>query len=68
MCRGVLSDGRVGGLMAGFGHAASAATADEAAIRAQTASWEKAYNAGDAKAVAAQYADDALLLPPARLQ
>jgi len=52
------------GSLAGFGHAASAATADEAAIRAQTTSWEKAYNAGDAKAVAAQYADDALLLPP----
>ena len=27
-------------------------------------SWEKAYNGGDAKGVAAQYADDALLLPP----
>lgn len=52
------------GSMAGLGHAAWAATADEVAIRAQTASWEKAYNAGDAKAVAAQYADDALLLPP----
>jgi len=52
------------GSMAGFGQEALAATADEAAIRAQTASWEKAYNAGDAKAVAAQYADDALLLPP----
>jgi uncharacterized protein (TIGR02246 family) len=45
-------------------NAASAASADEAAIRAQTASWEKAYNGGDAKAVAAQYAEDALLLPP----
>ena len=33
-------------------------------IRAQTASWEKAYNGGDAKAVAAQYAEDAMLLPP----
>ena len=52
------------GLMAGFAHAASPASADEAAIRAQTASWEKAYNGGDAKAVAAQYAEDALLLPP----
>jgi uncharacterized protein (TIGR02246 family) len=45
-------------------HAASPASADEAAIRAQTASWEKAYNSGDAKAVTAQYAEDALLLPP----
>lgn len=49
---------------AGVAHAASATAADEAAIRAQTASWEKAYNSGDAKGVAAQYADDALLLPP----
>ena len=52
------------GSMAGFAHAASPANADEAAIRAQAASWEKAYNSGDAKAVAAQYAEDALLLPP----
>ena len=52
------------GSMVGFAHAASAASADEAAIRAQSASWEKAYNGGDAKAVAAQYAEDALLLPP----
>ena len=52
------------GSMAGLVHAASPAIADTAAIRAQTTSWEKAYNGGDAKAVAAQYADDALLLPP----
>ena len=45
--------------------AASAAPAsDAAAIRAQSARWAKAYNAGDAAAVAAEYADDALLLPP----
>ena len=50
--------------MAGFAHAASPTSADEAAIRAQSASWEKAYNGGDAKAVAAHYAEDALLLPP----
>jgi uncharacterized protein (TIGR02246 family) len=49
------------GWTAGLAHAASA---DEAAIRAQTLAWEKAYNGGDAKGVAAQYADDALLLPP----
>ncbi len=49
------------GTMAVRAHAASA---DEAAIRAQTTSWEKAYNGGDAKTVAALYADDALLLPP----
>ena len=45
-------------------HAASSTSADEAAIRAQAANWEKAYNGGDAKGVAAQYAEDALLLPP----
>jgi uncharacterized protein (TIGR02246 family) len=47
-----------------FSIAAPASPADEAAIRAQTTAWEKAYNAGDAKGVAAQYADDALLMPP----
>ena len=52
------------GSMAGLARAASPTSADEAAIRAQTASWEKAYNSGDANGVAAQYADDALLLPP----
>lgn len=52
------------GSMVGFAHAASPANADETAIRAQSASWEKAYNGGDVKGVAAQYAEDALLLPP----
>jgi uncharacterized protein (TIGR02246 family) len=52
----------VAGSLAGLAQAA--ATADEAAIRAQTTSWEKAYNGGDAKGVAALYADDARLLPP----
>jgi uncharacterized protein (TIGR02246 family) len=52
------------GSMAGIAHAASPASADEAAIRAQTTSWEKAYNGGYAKGVAALYAEDALLLPP----
>ena len=42
----------------------AAASADETAIRSQTLGWEKAYNSGDAKGVAAQYAEDALLLPP----
>ena len=51
-------------VLAGVADAAKPAGADEAAIRAQTASWEKAYNGGDAKGVAAQYAEDALLLPP----
>lgn len=52
------------GSMTGLAYAASPASADEAAIRAQTTSWGKAYNGGDAKAVAALYAEDALLLPP----
>ena len=54
----------VAGSMLRVAQAASPASADEAAIRAQSASWEKAYNGHDAKAVAAGYADDALLLPP----
>jgi uncharacterized protein (TIGR02246 family) len=52
------------GSIAGLAHAASPASADEVAIRAQTTSWGKAHNGGDAKAVAALYAEDALLLPP----
>src|SRR6266702_2922002 len=52
------------GSLAGFAHAASPASADEAAIRAESTDWVKAYNGGDAKAVAALYAEDALLLPP----
>jgi uncharacterized protein (TIGR02246 family) len=52
------------GSMASFGHAAAATSADESAIHKQTTDWEKAYNGGDAKAVAALYAEDALLLPP----
>jgi uncharacterized protein (TIGR02246 family) len=51
----------VAGSMAGFTQAASP---DEDAIRAQTTSWMKAYNGGDAKALAALYAEDALLMPP----
>ena len=52
------------GFMGGVALAASPASADGAAIHAQSTSWEKAYNGGDAKAVAALYAEDALLLPP----
>src|SRR6266540_3412566 len=52
------------GSMAGVARAAPPASADEAAVRAQSTSWAKAYNGGDAKAVAALYAEDALLLPP----
>ena len=56
-------------LAAGFffafaGGALAAGGADEAAIRAQTTSWIKAFNGGDAKAIAALYAEDAILLPP----
>jgi uncharacterized protein (TIGR02246 family) len=43
---------------------AQAASPDESAIRAQTTAWEKAFAAGDAKALAALYAEDALLMPP----
>jgi uncharacterized protein (TIGR02246 family) len=52
------------GSLTSSAHAASPARADETEIRAQTTSWGKAYNGGDAKAVAALYADDAVLLPP----
>ena len=53
-------------LLAGSAAAASAAEAskDEAAIRAITPAWVKGYNAGDAKAVAGLYAEQAVLLPP----
>jgi uncharacterized protein (TIGR02246 family) len=43
---------------------AVAATPDEDAIRKQSTDWAKAYNGGDAAAVAAQYADDAIFMPP----
>lgn len=42
----------------------AASSKDEEALRAQTKAWEKAYNSGDVKGVAAQYAEDALLAPP----
>jgi uncharacterized protein (TIGR02246 family) len=56
---------------AGAGEAASAdVAADEAAIRAVDSTWFAAHNAGDADAVAALYADDAVVsapgAPPAR--
>ena len=42
-----------------------ATAADDAAtIRANTAAWFKAFNAGDADAVAASYADDAVVMAP----
>jgi len=52
-------------LLSGYTSAASAAqTTDEAAIRAISPIWAKAYNAGDAKAISALYAEQAVLLPP----
>ena len=53
-------------LLAGYTVAASAAeaSAEETAIRAITQAWLKAYNAGDAKAISALYAEQAVLLPP----
>ncbi|MGH8130808.1 MAG: YybH family protein [Steroidobacteraceae bacterium] len=50
--------------LAGCQKAAEDTAADEAAIRAATASWATAYNAGDADTLAAQYAEDAVLQPP----
>ena len=46
-----------------IGLAAHAAD-DAARIRAGTESWVKSFNAGNASAVAALYADDAVLMPP----
>jgi uncharacterized protein (TIGR02246 family) len=43
---------------------ASDTTADAAAVRAIQDSWYKAYNAGDGSAIAALYAEDAVLSPP----
>jgi uncharacterized protein (TIGR02246 family) len=45
-------------------HAKQDTAADEAAIRAGTTAWADAYNAGDGAAMAAFYAEDAVLLPP----
>lgn len=42
----------------------TADSADVAALQAVTQSWVQAYNAGDADAVSALYADDATLMPP----
>jgi uncharacterized protein (TIGR02246 family) len=53
-------------VLAGYAATASAAeaTTDEGAIRAISPVWAKAYNAGDAKAISALYAEQAVLLPP----
>jgi len=38
--------------------------AEEAAIKAVTAAWLNAYNAGDVETIVATYAEDAVLMPP----
>ncbi len=44
--------------------AAPAAGGEEAAVRALTTNFEKAFNSYDAKGVTALYADDAVVMPP----
>jgi uncharacterized protein (TIGR02246 family) len=39
-------------------------SADEAALKAATATWLEAYNAGDVERIVALYAEDAVLMPP----
>ncbi len=39
-------------------------SADEAALKSEVETWMNAFNGGDADAVAAEYAEDALILPP----
>lgn len=50
--------------LAGCEKAAQDTSADEAAIRATSSSWDDAYNAGDADKLAAMYWEDAVLQPP----
>jgi hypothetical protein len=38
--------------------------AEEAALKAITAAWLDAYNAGDVEKIVAMYAEDAVLMPP----
>ena len=38
--------------------------AEEAALKAVTAAWLEAYNAGDAEKIVAMYAEDGVLMPP----
>jgi uncharacterized protein (TIGR02246 family) len=59
-----LAVGAVAILSAMIGTSCAAESADDTAVRGLNVSWEKTYNAGDAKGVAALYADDAALLPP----
>jgi uncharacterized protein (TIGR02246 family) len=50
--------------LAACGSNAPDTSADKAAVRAVSIAWKKAYNAGDAAAVAALYAEDAVLSAP----
>lgn len=50
--------------LAGCQQANNDTAADEAAIRASTVQWAENYNAGNGDAMAALYAEDAVLLPP----
>ena len=50
-------------LMFGTSLTARAQSADEQ-VKAAYAAWDEAFNKGDAKAIAAFYTDDAMLLPP----
>ncbi len=43
---------------------AASAGDDEGQIKAASKAWDEAFNAGDAKALAALYAPDAMMLPP----
>jgi len=52
------------GLLAGCGAKAPDKAAIEAMIRAHSAGWFEAYNAGDVDKVIAGYAEDAVLMPP----
>ena len=52
------------GLLAGCGAKAPDKAAIEAMIRAHSAAWVDAYNAGDADKATAGYASDAVMMPP----
>jgi ketosteroid isomerase-like protein len=62
--RSWIAAGAVAMLSTTTGFAYAAGSADESAIRTVNVNWGKAYNGGDAKAVTALYADNAVLLPP----
>jgi uncharacterized protein (TIGR02246 family) len=53
-----------GAVATGVSAADAAPTADVAALQSVEQSWFEAYEAGDADAVTALYADDATLMPP----